>query len=218
MNDSNDPDNQSKDPSLYKPDAIVSPEKSSPDVPSPSEVSQTPSEVGKAVATPSTHAINQSKTPTATADSVTWSASEFVAHSKSFSWYAFIGLIALVIAAAIWLVTKDIFSGVLVFIGILLLGIYGAHKPRQLNYSLDDLGLTIGGRHYTFSEFRSFSVVSEGAFSGIELEPLKRFAMYVTFYFSPTDADRILKLLSEYLPMEEPRNDPIDQLMRRLRF
>ena len=159
-----------------------------------------------------------SSLPRSQPDGITWTASEFIAHHKSAGWYGLIGLVALIVAALVWLVTKDVFSSALVFIGVLLLGVYGAHKPRQLKYSLDGLGITIGINHHAFSEFRSFSVVSEGAFASIELVPLRRFAMYTTVYFDPADEDKIIKILSSHLSKEEPRNDLVEQLMRRIRF
>jgi hypothetical protein len=159
-----------------------------------------------------------SSPPNQSSDGVTWTASEFIAHHKSFGWYTLLGLAALVVAAVVWLVAKDIFSAALVFVGVLLLGVYGAHKPRQLTYNFDDQGITIGHMHHTFSEFRSFSVVSEGAFASIELVPLRRFAMYTTIYFDPADEDKIINVLSTHLPMEKPRNDLVEQLMRRVRF
>jgi hypothetical protein len=159
-----------------------------------------------------------SSVPSSQTNGVTWTASEFIAHNKSAGWYSLIGLVALILAVIVWFVSRDVFSSVLVFIGVLLLGVYGAHKPRQLTYSLDQLGIAIGNNHHAFSEFRSFSVVSEDAFASIELVPLKRFAMYTTVYFDPADEDRIVKVLSTHLSKEEPRNDLLEQLMRRIRF
>lgn len=156
--------------------------------------------------------------PSSQANSVSWTASEFIDHHKSAGWYFLLSLIALIIAAIVWFITRDIFSSSFVFIGILLLGVYGAHKPRQLTYAVDDLGITIGHMHHTFSEFRSFSVISEGAFSSIELVPLRRFAMYITVYFDPADEDKIIGVLSTHIPIQEPRNDLIEQLMRQIRF
>jgi len=149
---------------------------------------------------------------------VAWTASEFIAHNKSLSWYMILAAVAVALAATIWLLTKDIFSTAVVLAGAMLLGVYAAHKPRQLTYQLDDRGLTIGGRQYAFAEFRSFSLVPEGAFASIELMPLKRFAMYTTIYFDPADEEKIIDVLSAHLPMEEPRGDTVDQLMRRIRF
>lgn len=150
--------------------------------------------------------------------SVTWTASEFIAHHKSQSWYAGLGASTLVIAALVWLVTRDVFASAVIVVGIILLGVYAARKPRQETYTVDEQGLSIGRRRYSYHEFRSFSLVPEGAFAGIEFAPLKRFATYTTVYYDPADEDKILNILAAHLPMEPPRGDLTDQLMRRIHF
>lgn len=149
---------------------------------------------------------------------VTWTASEFVAHHKSGPWYTGLGAVAIVIAVVVWLLTRDIFVSATVIVGITLLGIYGSRRPRQESYMLDERGLSIGRRHYSYYEFRSFSIAAEGAFTAIEFAPLKRLATYITVYYDPADEDRIVNLLNRHLPMEPPRNDLTDQLMRRISF
>jgi hypothetical protein len=214
-------DDQPNEPDIIKPGEIVTSDK----VSTKNQVSAIPKEL-KTPKAKLELADENTKQPLLSDESlsippagnVTWTASEFIAHYKSAGWYILLAIVALAVSTGVWFVTKDKFSTALVCIGILLLVVYGAHKPRQLTYQLGDLGLTIGSSHHTFSEFRSFSIVSIGAFSSIELVPLKRFAMYTTVYFDPADEDKIIQVLSTHLPMEEPRNDPIDQLMHRLRF
>lgn len=150
--------------------------------------------------------------------SISWTASEFIAHSKSSGWYMVLIGAALVIAVLVWLVTKDMVSSAVVVIGALLLAVYGARQPRQLEYRVDQQGLAIGARQHGFHEFRSFSIVPEGAFNGIVLMPLKRFSPLITIYYAPEDEDKIVALLSERLPMEERKKDVIDRLMWRIRF
>lgn len=150
--------------------------------------------------------------------SVTWTASEFVTHAKTAGWYGLLGLAAVLIAAIAWLLTRDFFPTIMVAVSILMLGIYAARKPRQQSYELDSRGLTIGGRYYSFHEFRSFAVVPDGAFLSIELTPLKRFATYTTIYFDPKDEDKIIGFLAGKLPMEEPHANLADNLMRRIHF
>jgi len=215
MDDQPNSEHKPEEPNLFKPDAVVTSDQI--------KDSSTPPELKTSESTPKVAAEVTTKAEPNTSsirqpDGVTWTASEFIAHYKSAGWYILLVIVALAVSAGVWFVTKDKFSTALVFIGVSLLGVYGAHKPRQLTYELGDLGLTIGNAHHTFSEFRSFSIVSVGAFSSIELVPFKRFAMYTTVYFDPADEEKIIKVLSAHLPMEEPRNDPIEQLMHRLRF
>ena len=149
---------------------------------------------------------------------ITWTASEFIAHQKSGSWFGLLALAAVVIAALAWLITRDVIATGTVVIGVVLLGVYARQQPRQTSYTLDAYGLTIGNRQYRYDEFRSFMVVPEGAFLSVELMPLKRIAMTVTMFLDPQDEDRVLDMLSLYLPMEESRTNLTDSLMRRIRF
>jgi hypothetical protein len=153
-----------------------------------------------------------------TDDAITWTASEFIAHHKTSGWYALLLLASVVGAGLIWLVTRDILSAVVVVFAGAMLATYAARKPRQLNYQLDPAGLTIGTRHYSYNEFRSFSIVPEGAFSSIVFSPLKRFGTLTTIYYDPQDEERIVETISHRLPHEEHRPDPIDGMMRRIRF
>lgn len=149
---------------------------------------------------------------------ITWTASEYIAHQKSSNWYLGLGVAAIVIAAVVWLLTRDLFPSITVLVGVIILGVYAGRQPNQQSYALDDHGLAIGSRRYAYQDFRSFTVVPEGAFLSVELTPLKRFAVGVTLYVDPDNEDRILARLSDHLPIEEAKLNVADSLMRRIRF
>jgi hypothetical protein len=149
---------------------------------------------------------------------INWTASEFIAHHKSTGWYLILGSGALVGAFLVWLITKDKISAGVVLFGALIFGYYAGRQPRQLEYSLDEGGLTIGAKYYPYEIFRSFSVVDEGAFSSIMFIPLKRFAPGVSIYYDPEDEASIIDLIAVRLPPENRGNDPFDRLMKRVRF
>ena len=161
-----------------------------------------------------------SNTPTEPSDSegVQWAASEFIAHEKTAGWYTTLIVGALAGAVIMYIITKDKVSAIVVLVAAFFFGVYGARKPRQLDYQLDAHGFRIGQKAYSFQQFRCFAVVPEGAFSSIVFTPLKRFAAYTTIYYDPADEEKIIKLLSNRLPFEEHKADPVDNLMRRLRF
>lgn len=149
---------------------------------------------------------------------VSWTASEFVAHEKSLSWYGLLALATLVIAGLVYWLSRDWLSiGVLVIVAVLF-GIIAGRKPRVLDYHLDRSGLTIGGKPYPYRNFKSFSVVDEGAFSSITLVPLKRFLPPMSIYYSPEDQDAIVQVLGQHLPMTHDNGDALDRLTRRIKF
>lgn len=150
--------------------------------------------------------------------SVTWTASEFIAHDKTIFWYLGLTVVALLLALGIYLLTKDAVSSAVIIVAALFLAYYGSHQPRQLEYKLNAQGIKVGERHYGYNAFRSFSVIPEGAFSSIVFMPLKRFALPLTLYYAPGDEDKIVKILADQLPLAERRPDAVDSLMRRIRF
>ncbi|HVX24559.1 MAG TPA: hypothetical protein VG992_04445 [Candidatus Saccharimonadales bacterium] len=151
-------------------------------------------------------------------ETISWTASEFVAHQKSAGWYSLLFVAALVLAALAFLLTKDYITPVIVMFVAIIFGLAAARQPRELPYQLDGHGLTIGQRFYSYTSFRSFAVVAEGAFSSITFMPLKRFAPLTSIYFAPEDEEKIVKLLADRLPMTEHHLDAVDRMLRRIRF
>lgn len=151
-------------------------------------------------------------------DNVNWTASEFVAHDKSAGWYCILAVAMAAAAALIFLITKDIISVAVVVVAGTVLGIYASHKPRQLEYQIDNQGIGIGQKRYDYREFKSFSVMPEGAFASIIFMPLKRFSPPLAIYYAPDDEDKIMGFLLDRLPFEEHKPDAADRLVRRIRF
>jgi hypothetical protein len=149
---------------------------------------------------------------------VSWTASEFVAHEKSAGWYGGLIIAALLLSALVFLITRDAVSVGVVIVAALLLSVYAAHQPRQLEYRIDRRGIAIGSKYRTYDEFKSFSIVPEGAFSSIVFIPLKRFGPALTIYYDPADEEKILAVLANQLPFDQARRDMVDSLMRRIRF
>jgi hypothetical protein len=149
---------------------------------------------------------------------VTWTASEFIAHQKSLGWYGMLVAATMLIATAVYFLTKDKVSVIVVLTLSLLFGISAARKPRTLTFQLDGHGLAIGQKFYAYSEFKSFSVNDEGPFANLDLLPLKRFMPPVSVYYEAKDDAAILQLISQYLPLEQRSNDFTDRLARHIRF
>jgi hypothetical protein len=160
----------------------------------------------------------ETEVPKNDSSAVTWTASEFIAHEKTSGWYAGLAGIALLLSVVIFLLTRDILSVAVIVVGAVFLGVYGSRPPRQLEYTVDNRGVVIDGNRHGFNEYKSFSVVSEGAFSSLVFMPLRRFATLTTIYYAPQDEEKIMAVLSTHLPYEEPRRDAVDTLMRRIRF
>ena len=149
---------------------------------------------------------------------VNWTASEFIAHDKNGGWYGLLAAGALVLAAAIFLLTRDKMSSAVVVVVAIIFGISAARKPRELEYLVDEHGIRIATKDYPYATFRSFSIVQEGEVESIWLMPLRRFMPIVSIYFDPNDGEKIVDILSQFLPIEDRQPDAVDRLMHRIRF
>ncbi len=155
--------------------------------------------------------------PSAT-ETISWTASEFIAHKKTISWYAILVFATLIVASAVFLITHDkISTFVILFVGIIF-GIYAARKPRTIKLTVDHSGVTIGEHFYAYAQFRSFAMVEEGAFSSIVFMPLRRFMPLITVYYDPKDEQKITSILSDRIPLDTHKLDYVEQFMRRIRF
>jgi len=170
-------------------------------------------------ATPPLPESHEAPPPPITAeDSVEWTASEYVAHEKHGGWYAQVMLATVIIAALVYIITRDVFStGIIVFAG-LVFAVAAARKPRVIAYRVDQGGLTAGQRYYPFSQFKSYAVMQEGPLVTVLFAPLKRFMPTVDIYVPPESAEAILAVLSNSLPIETRKPGLVDSLANRIRF
>lgn len=166
----------------------------------------------------STENTNESSPILTSIKPVSWTASEFVEHEKNFSWYVILAGFSMAAIAVIFLITRDWVTVVVIAMAAALFGVTAKRKPRTLSYELDQKGVKIGDKPYPYHGFKSFSVLEEGVFSSIQLMPLKRFMPPISLYYPPESEDQIISTLANYLPHEERSHDPIDKLMRKVRF
>jgi len=146
-----------------------------------------------------------------------WQASEFVHHHKSPVWYAILGMAVIVLmAAAVWL-QLWLEIGVFIVMGAAVV-VYARKPPRTLLYELSSTGITIDGKPYPFSEFRSFSVVADEEWHSIDLEPTKRFSPRLVLLFDSSNFDEIVGHLELHLPREDREADVIERITRYVRF
>jgi hypothetical protein len=149
---------------------------------------------------------------------IIWKAPEFAHHIKNAGWYLGLAAGAVLLSALLYLITKSFVSVGVVVVGGIVLGVYGSHKPQLLTYWLSDYGIGIGEKRFSYSEFRSFSVIRDADLGNVNLMPLGRFAPPASLYYKLTDENVVLNFLSQRLPFEDRRPDAIDTLMRKIKY
>ncbi|MEI9913685.1 MAG: hypothetical protein WDN66_01640 [Candidatus Saccharibacteria bacterium] len=147
-----------------------------------------------------------------------WSAPNSYSSSKSFNWYLILIVCTLVLTAAVFFITKDKITTAVIVVSGLLVGVYAAKKPKNVNYQLTKYGFAVNGRHYRFGEFRSYTIVSHGSNRSAVLTPLKRFVPYMYINFASDMEQEISNSLADVLPQDISHKDTLDNVLRKIGF
>ncbi len=151
-------------------------------------------------------------------EEVSWTASEFISHQKSSTWYIGLGGAAAVVTLVVFVITSNIFSALVVAMAFMSLGVFAARKPATIQYKISPDGVYAGEKLYPYGMFKSYSVVEDGAVNCIWLRPLKKLMPTVVMYYPPDEEDTILDTLDNFLAQEDREHDALDRFSRRIRF
>lgn len=149
---------------------------------------------------------------------INWTAAEYVEHDKGHRWYAVLAAAAVIlIVGAVFLLHDWIFA-ILIAVMAMTVIVITRRPAREISYQLDASGITVGEKHFMFTDFRAFGVVKEGAIYNLRLIPNKRFMPVVTAYIPNDQGERIIDVFGAVLPMEEIQPDIIDRLVAKSRI
>ncbi|MEX0749027.1 MAG: hypothetical protein WD467_01970 [Candidatus Saccharimonadales bacterium] len=218
---------QQQPPVAPEPAAVAEPLTPTPSVPSVSDRPLSPSgtppqPLPEEVATdpadyPTAPAVDQ----TDDAPLLSWQAAEPVSGSSSSRQVLVYGGVGLLVTVALFVVGGFNFSSVLsavaVILGVVALIVSNRRHGHLESYALYEDGITLGERHYSFSDLRAFSMMGDTA-QVVELIPTKRFSPSLSVNLEPKTEEQVLDILMNRLPFEERKPDTVDRLSRRLKL
>ena len=149
-------------------------------------------------------------------ETLRWDSSE-APHAKPSGWMAMLVGGTVLLAVAVYFLTRDFVNAGAILAAGLLFGAYSARKPLTVQYQIDRNGIVIGQKRYPYGLFRSFAV-EDGGQHGLVLMPLKRFMPLVPMHYPPELEDQVVGMLSDRLPIEAYRRDAMDVISRKLKF
>lgn len=147
-----------------------------------------------------------------------WVSSETEPNTKNIGWYLMFVLSILLLCTFIYFFTRSLLSSIAIFIIGITITYTASRRPRDISYSLNSHGITINNINHHFSEYKSYNLVSEDNDEHIILMSVKRFTPNKVIYFRQEDRQKIIALLSEFLPIETPSDDQVGKLMKRIGF
>ena len=157
---------------------------------------------------------------------IRWTASDSIEHERGKGWYIMVAAVTLAILAGLvtlWFFNiielfTAITTGILVIIMLVTLLVVTRKPAHQVEYLMTDSGITMDEKLHPFSEFRAFGVQPVGAMWQLVLIPVKRFGINVTMFIQEDQGEQIVDALGARLPMEDVKNDLVDNIIRRLKI
>lgn len=149
---------------------------------------------------------------------ISWEAAEFNEQHHGPGWYGSLALATALLAAMVYIVAKDIFATVIIVIVGGIVWVFAGQKPGMAKYEVSSAGISVNGKLYEFSNYKSFTTIREGNLSSVNLFPLKRLMPPLSVYFDPKDEQKIVGAIGNYVPYENRQLAGIDRLTRRLRL
>ncbi|VAW13457.1 hypothetical protein MNBD_BACTEROID05-318 [hydrothermal vent metagenome] len=150
-------------------------------------------------------------------EKIAWSVQEYEHKEKSTGWYIALGIIAISITIASFLLGNTLFS-VLILVGTFTLAMYSMKKPEIMEIELRKQGILISGRIYQYNTLESFWVEEYDKEPKIIIQSEKTLMPYIIIPLGDADPDKVREFLFEYIEEEEHHEPWSYKLMEYLGF
>ena len=136
--------------------------------------------------------------------SISWQAPEFYYYEKTADWYWVLGIICIgIIVASILL--KNFLFAVLIFIAGFSFALYGAKRPRMINFSVNVRGIVIDNKQvYPYENIKSFWIEYNPPHQKELLVELKKsITPKIMIILDDVNPEEVKKYLSKYIKEEK---------------
>lgn len=156
--------------------------------------------------------------PTAPANAFSWEAPEFEYHEKPKSWVFAIGGAAAVLSVA-FLFLKQYLPIAVVILGTIVFYIQAFRKPEKITINIDDSGITIKDRSFTFDDLKSFWTANTPTADILYFERAGRWQPPLSILVIKQNLDSLRGFLEQYLPEQKTRSEELgDRISRFMKF
>ena len=149
---------------------------------------------------------------------IKWTAMEYEFIPKSNNWFWSVGIVFMGIALAAILLGNILFAIVVLIAGFTII-LYGAKKPRMVEFSVSPKGVQIDNRLFPFENLGSFWIHYEPPLKkSVSVEPKKFFMPTISIPLDDIDPNLIRNYFLKFLKEERREESLITTIIRLLGF
>ncbi len=138
---------------------------------------------------------------------ISWKAYEHAYTEKGSEWYWAVGIITFTAAVLAIIFGNIIFALFLIISGVAL-SIHASKPPRLIEYSINDRGIVVGDRLYTFLDLESFWIEHNHPLPHALVKSHKFFMPYLHIPIDEVDPEEVRKILLKYIA-ETEHSEPV---------
>ncbi|MBU6232049.1 MAG: hypothetical protein KGI45_00640 [Patescibacteria group bacterium] len=148
---------------------------------------------------------------------IAWSAPEHLYTEKSPDWYWAVGIVTLALAVVSF-IFGDIITSIFILVAAVALVLHAARPPRNIYHEINDRGIIIHDRLYSFLELDSFWIPHQGLPPKIILKSRRLFMPYIVIFIDEVDPEDVRAVLLRYIAETEHHEPLLKHLLERLGF
>jgi hypothetical protein len=143
-----------------------------------------------------------------------WQAAEYVSYEKDKKWYLYISLVLIIIVAYAVFTNSPVMAITFILIGVVGY-IFLNRKPKIIDFSILNDGITSGKNLYEFENIESFWIFYEPPHTRvISLHMRGTIMPFIHIHIGDADPIEIRRILMEYLPEIKQKPSAINTMER----
>jgi hypothetical protein len=152
-----------------------------------------------------------------TINKIEWSAPEYIHKDRDTDWFWAMGLATLVVfLIAIWI--KNYLFGIFIIISGCCLALFNIRHPEEINFSIENNGITMGRDKYDWKSIKSFNIKKDSDNSKLLIQTNKYFLPIYTIPVPNNLIDEIKESVLKFVPNVELEESKSMQFMEKLGF
>lgn len=145
-------------------------------------------------------------------DRISWETVEYLHTDKTSDWYWIVGIITVSIAV-IAVILNNVIFGILIVVASFTLSLFASRKPDIVSVNIDNLGITFGRSHYSYTDLDAFWVETRDSLPRILLKSKKTFMPYIVILIEDESPNEIKHILSQHLKEEEHTEPLMEKIL-----
>ena len=174
--------------------------------------------INKSTKIVSTPALDHLSTGAADTTRIAWEAPAFAYYEKTWLWMGGVVLVGLIFLGVFFLL-KDYSAMAVVVAGTAVFLQQARKKPEQIQYAVDNDGIKVGDKLFSWTELKSFWLIDEAGGGHLYLETTNRLLPVRTIHLANVEPSEVRARLVQHLPERTTRTEELaDRILRIIKF